>query len=209
MELRHRPFLIVISAPSGGGKTTVKNVVLERMPEIAYSVSATTRKPRENEVNGVDYIFVTHEKFREWLSSGELLEWAEIYGEFYGTPKSPILKWLEEGRDVLLDLDVHGKRSVERAFVGRTVSIFLLPPSMEILRERLLDRGTETGEVLEKRLRLARSEMDHAFEYDYWVINDEVEAAAQEVMNIIRAERQRSNRLIYNEFHETKILDFY
>ncbi len=209
MELRHRPFLIIISAPSGGGKTTVKNRVLRAMPEIAYSVSATTRKPRENEVDGVDYIFVTRERFEEWLSKGELLEWAEIYGEYYGTPKTPILKWLSEGRDVLLDLDVHGKRSVQRAFPGRTVSIFLLPPDLATLRERLLERGTEKGEKLERRLKLARTEMDHAFEYDYWVINDTVESAVERVISIIQAERLRSGRLIYGEFPETKVLEFY
>ena len=209
MELKHRPFLIIISAPSGGGKTTVKNQVLRAMPEIAYSVSATTRKPRENEVDGVDYIFVTRERFEEWLSQGELLEWAEIYGEYYGTPKTPILKWLSEGRDVLLDLDVHGKRSVQRAFPGRTVSIFLLPPDLATLRERLLERGTEKGEKLERRLKLARTEMDHAFEYDYWVINDTVESAVERVISIIQAERLRSGRLIYGEFPETKVLEFY
>ncbi len=209
MELKHRPFLIIISAPSGGGKTTVKNRVLRAMPEIAYSVSATTRKPRENEVDGVDYIFVTRERFEEWLSKGELLEWAEIYGEYYGTPKTPILKWLSEGRDVLLDLDVHGKRSVQRAFPGRTVSIFLLPPDLATLRERLLERGTEKGEKLERRLKLARTEMDHAFEYDYWVINDTVESAVERVISIIQAERLRSGRLIYGEFPETKVLEFY
>ncbi len=209
MELIHRPFLVVISAPSGGGKTTVKNMVLEMMQGLAYSVSATTRKPREDEVDGVDYIFVDHEQFREWLARGELLEWAEVYGELYGTPKTPVVKWLADGKDVLLDLDVHGKRSVERAFPGRTVSIFLLPPDMMTLRERLLERGTESGEALERRLRQARTEMDHAFEYDYWVVNDEVDAAAERIVSIITSERLKSNRLIYSEFHETKVLDFY
>ncbi len=209
MKLRHRPFLVVISAPSGGGKTTVKNKVLEQMPGLACSVSATTRKPRKGERNGIDYIFVTKERFREWIEKSELIEWAEVYGEFYGTPKSPLINHLSEGRDVLLAIEVHGKRSVERAFPGRTVSIFLLPPDLETLRRRLLDRGTEDEESLKRRLSLIRAEMEHAFEYDYWVVNDTVDAAARRVMAIIEAERMRSTRLLYDEFRETKVLEHF
>lgn len=195
--MRHRPFLIIVSSPSGGGKTTIRNRLLQVVENLAYSVSATTRPKRPGEIDGKDYIFVSRDKFLKWIEEGELLEWAEVYGNFYGTPKTPILRYLSQGKDVLLDLEVNGKRSVEFAFPGRTVSIFILPPDLETIKKRLIERGTESGEALQKRLQLIQDEMEHAFEYDYWVVNDTLEQAVNRIVAIIEAERLKADRALY------------
>ncbi len=192
-DKRGRPVLFVLSAASGTGKTTVAREVEARVPGLFYSVSATTRARRPWEKDGVDYHFVTREVFRAWLEHGNLLEWAEVYGEYYGTPRKPVMEALKDGRDVLLDLDVVGKRKLQALFPGQVVSIFLFPPSLEVLRERLITRGVESGK-LEIRIQNALREIEGAQEYDYWIVNDQLEEAVEALASIVRAERQRSYR---------------
>lgn len=193
--IKHRPFLIVVSAPSGSGKTTIVRMVLDKMEDLFYSVSATTRKKRPGEVDGKDYIFVSHETFARWIEEGKVIEWAEIYGEFYGTPREPIDRALKEGKDVILDLDIHGKKALEKLYGNDVVSIFLLPPSIEELRRRLTSRGAESYDKLKLRLTLSKEEMKWSYEYDYIVLNDIRELATERVINIIRAERMRRERI--------------
>lgn len=194
--IKHRPILIVISAPSGSGKTTIVKIVRERCPKIFYSVSATTRKMRPGEVNGKDYIFVSHDTFEDWINKGKVIEWAKIYGEYYGTPREPIDRALVRGQDVILDIDIHGKRSLEKIYGKDVISIFLIPASLNVLRQRLLSRGAESQEKLELRLKLSREEMKWGYEYDYIVINDIKEKAAQDVISIITAERMKRERIL-------------
>jgi len=194
-ELGHRPFLMVLSAPSGTGKTTVCRMVLGKVEGLEYSISATTRKRREGEIDGRDYIFLEREKFKEWIREGKLIEWAEIYGELYGTPVEPIKRFLDEGKDVLLDLDYNGKVSLEKLFKDRVISVFLIPPTLEELKERLVKRGVESPEKLEVRLEKIKEELRWALEYDFWVLNDERELAASRVRSIIEVERMKRERL--------------
>jgi len=190
---RGRSVLFVLSAASGTGKTTVARQVEARIPGLFYSVSATTRARRPWERDGVDYHFVDRATFQTWLKEGNLLEWAEVYGEYYGTPRKPVMEALEAGRDVLLDLDVVGKRKLEALFPGQVVSIFLFPPSLTVLRERLVTRGVESGK-LEVRIQNAIREIEGASEYDYWIVNDDLQEAVDALAAIVQAERQRSVR---------------
>lgn len=197
--MRHKPFVIVISAPSGTGKTTVLNRVRKLEPDLFYSVSITTRTPRPGEINGVDYIFTSRENFVKLINDGELLEWAQVFGgEYYGTPKAPILKALQEGKDVIMDLDIQGKTSLENLFGDELVSIFLLPPSFDELKRRLQKRQTESENELRERLERAKIELKWAEKYQYWVISSDVEEAASNIVTIIKAERMKRNRLELN-----------
>ena len=192
--MNHEPFLIVVSAPSGTGKTTVLRKFLTICDGLFYSVSATTRKMRPGEVNGRDYIFLEKETFRNWIKEGKLLEWAEVYGEYYGTPRDPVTENMELGRDVIMDLDVEGKRRLEAQFPDRLVSVFLYPPDRETLRRRLLSRGAEDEEKLKIRLSKAEEELRWAFEYEYWVVNEDIEKAALRLKSITEAERMKRRR---------------
>ncbi len=192
--MNHEPFLIVVSAPSGTGKTTVLRKFLKICDGLFYSVSATTRKMRPGEVNGRDYIFLEKETFRNWIKEGKLLEWAEVYGEYYGTPRDPVTENMELGRDVIMDLDVEGKRRLEAQFPDRLVSVFLYPPDRETLRRRLLSRGAEDEEKLKIRLSKAEEELRWAFEYEYWVVNEDIEKAALRLKSITEAERMKRRR---------------
>jgi len=192
--MNHEPFLIVVSAPSGTGKTTVLRKFLKICDGLFYSVSATTRKMRPGEVNGRDYIFLEKETFRNWIKEGKLLEWAEVYGEYYGTPRDPVIENMELGRDVIMDLDVEGKRKLEAQFLDRLVSVFLYPPDRETLRKRLLSRGAEDEEKLKIRLSKAEEELRWASEYEYWVVNEDIEKAALRLKDITEAERMKRKR---------------
>lgn len=194
--MKYQNFIIVISGPSGSGKTTICREVMKLDKNLYYSVSVTTRQRRKNEVDGLDYIFISEDRFLEMVNSGEFLEWAEIYGKFYGSLKKPILENLSKNRDILMDIDVQGKRNVERNFSGRIVSIFLLPPSKEILIERLKRRADLTKEDLEKRISLLDLEMNYRWEYDYWVVNDSLEDTIMNVKKIIDAERMRGKYIL-------------
>ncbi|HEX8774971.1 MAG TPA: guanylate kinase [Pyrinomonadaceae bacterium] len=188
--------LIVVSSPSGGGKGTLIRRVLKEVPHLGYSVSYTTRQKRAGEVHGRHYFFVDPETFRAMESAGDFLEWATVHGNLYGTARSQVEHELLEGRDILLEVDVQGAKSV-REHVTNAVSIFILPPSFEVLSARLTARGSERPEDLRLRLSNARAEVEHYREFDYVLINDEVERAARLLASIIYAERARRERQEY------------
>jgi len=186
--------LIVISAPSGTGKTTLAHMLLKEFPNMEFSVSYTTRKPRPGEVNGKDYFFVDRKTFEKMVEEGDFLEWAEVYGNLYGTSKTQVLKALHEGKDVLLDIDTQGALQVKKNF-PEAVLIFILPPSLKELERRLRSRGTDDEETIEKRLKIARKEIERAPLYDYIVINDFLEKAFKQLKSIVTAEKCRTERL--------------
>lgn len=187
----HQPFVIIVSGPSGVGKTTLCKRVMQLDGNLFYSVSATTRPRREGEVHGKDYYFLSVEQFEEWIEKGKLLEWARVYDNYYGTPLDPVIENFERGKDVIMDIDVQGKRQIERNFRGRVVSVFVLPPSVDELLERLEQRGAETPEQFEKRKKLIMRDLEYRWEYDYWLINDDLDKAVGELYSIIKAERLR------------------
>ncbi len=187
-----RGSLFVVSAPSGCGKTTILKEVQKRVGGFRFSVSSTTRHPRQGEVDGVDYFFVSKDEFLKGIKEGRFLEWALVHGNYYGTDKTMIDKWLEEGFDVVLDIDFQGARKV-KAFYDCT-TIFILPPSWEELKRRLSKRGTESEEAIKVRLSDARREVEEAFWYDFVVVNDSLESAIEEVASIIRAFRCKTGK---------------
>ena len=192
----HKGKLFIISGPSGTGKGTICNR-LKELVDIDVSVSMTTRQPRNGEVDGISYYFVTKEEFRNEIDNGGLLEYAEVYENYYGTPKQKVLEKLEQGRDVILEIDTQGALNVKKNYPDG-VSIFILPPSLSLLRERLVGRGTETEEAVNMRLSKTLSEISLMDKYDYYVINDEVEAATNRVISIISAEHSKVAMDIYD-----------
>jgi len=183
--------LVVISGPSGAGKGTVCRFLCERSPLARLSVSATTRPPRAGEVEGEHYYFKSEDEFTDMVSRGELLEWAKVYRYRYGTPRSPVVDSLRRGHDVILEIDVQGGLKVKQQMPD-AVLVFLLPPSMAELKRRLLERGTETPEAVEERLRWAEGELARMPEYDYVVVNDRLEEAVARITAIMTAERCRT-----------------
>ena len=194
MSEKLKGLLIVISAPSGTGKSTLCHMLLKAFPDMEFSVSYTTRKPRSGEINGKDYFFVDRETFEKMIEEGDFLEWAEVYGNLYGTSKSQVTKALEAGKDILLDIDTQGALQVKKNF-PEAVLIFILPPSLIELERRLRSRGTDNEETIEKRLRIAKGEIEKAFHYDYLVVNDVLEVAFEKLRSIITAEKCRTERL--------------
>jgi len=192
MTSRGRGRVFVISSPSGGGKTTVVQRLRRLMPRLVRSVSVTTRPPRPGERRGRDYQFVSEGAFRVLRRTGALLEWARVHGASYGTPKAPILEALRRNRDVVLSIDVQGARQVRRALGRRAVLIFLVPPSLAHLRERLLRRRTETAAAVRRRLAAARRELACAAWYDHAVVNDQLGATVRQVRVIMRTARARA-----------------
>lgn len=182
--------LFIVSAPSGAGKSSLVKAWLEQDPAIGLSISHTTRPPRPGEVNGVNYHFVDRDTFMAMLGRGEFLESAEIYGNFYGTSQPWIEARMAEGRDILLEIDWQGAAQV-RKLMPQAESIFILPPSIAELRRRLEGRGTDSAEVIEKRMAMAREEISHALVADYLVVNDVFETALADLMAIARARRLR------------------
>lgn len=196
MKLHSKGLLIVISGPSGVGKGTVRKALFERTGHnLVYSISMTTRAPRAGETNGVEYHFVTKEKFEEEIKRGNLLEYANFCDNYYGTPLDKVEEQLEAGQEVVLEIEVQGAMQVKQK-MPNAVYVFIAPPSMKALEQRLISRGTECKEVIEKRLAKARSELNVASEYGYIVINDTVENAADRIMAIIRAEHARTSRVL-------------
>ena len=181
--------LFIISGPSGTGKGTICKKLLETDPNLRLCVSVTTRAPREGEVDGREYHFITEERYMELLEEGGLLEHASVYGKtMYGTPREPVMDWLEQGTDVILEIDVQGAFQVRENYPD-CILIFILPPSMEELRSRILNRGSETEETMAARLGEAQREIDLSERYDYRVVNGELEQAVAEVRQIINDER--------------------
>jgi guanylate kinase len=188
-----RGILFVISSPSGGGKGTLIRRVLPVVPRLGYSVSWTTREPREGEVQGVHYHFAGREEFEAARERGEFLEWAVVHENLYGTSLGAVEQELLAGRDVILEIDVQGAQSVKELQID-SVSVFILPPSFEVLRERLTARESENLEQLGVRLGNARAEVERYREFDYVVLNDDADRAARQLASIIRAERARRTR---------------
>ena len=194
MQRKVRGELIVISGPSGVGKGTICKALVEGNDNRCFSVSATTRAPRPGEIDGKHYHFINKAEFERMIAGGELLEYMEVFGmNYYGTPKRYVDAALDEGRDVLLDIDVNGAMNVKKA-KPEAITVFIAPPSMRALKDRLIGRGTETPEQIEKRYGKAREEMSYIPEYDYVVVNDELECAISDVECILRAERLRTKR---------------
>ncbi|MBI3792758.1 MAG: guanylate kinase [Gemmatimonadetes bacterium] len=188
------PFPIILSAPSGGGKTTVMRRVLAQRADIGYSVSATTRAPREGEVDGRDYHFLTPAEFRRKVGRKQFAEWAEVHGRLYGTLRSEVRATLKSGRHVMMDIDVQGARQFHAAF-PESVLIFLLPPSGEVLLNRLVARATESREAHLVRLRAALEELEDVPRYHYVVVNDDLDATVRRVSAIVDAEEVRHERV--------------
>ena len=183
-------FLIILSAPSGGGKSTILTEILKVADNIDYSVSYTTRRPRGAEQNGIHYHFVSEEEFQQRIAEGDFLEYAKVFGNWYGTSKSFIKKCLSVKRHVIMDIDVQGASFISATDIPY-VKIFILPPSMEVLKQRLILRATDSEEEIAKRLQIAQEEVAYIPQYQYLVINDNLEIAVQDILAIIRAEENR------------------
>lgn len=192
-ELRHRPCPVVLAAPSGTGKTTIAHELVARHERFTFSVSATTREAREGERDGIDYEFLPEGEFRRLAEEGELLEWAEVHGNLYGTPRRNLEAAQQRGQHVVLDIDVQGARQI-RDRAPEAVLVFIFPPSARDLVARLTDRGTELADDVRRRLTGARDELQAAAEFDYIVVNDELGPAVEAVRGIVEAESHRPGR---------------
>jgi guanylate kinase len=192
---RRRGIIFILSAPSGAGKTTLTNGLREHYPEIKLSVSCTTRARRNGEVNRRDYHFISEERFAVMRAGGEFAEWAKVHDHFYGTPREPLDRCLGAGQDVLLDIDVQGAKKIKRLYPD-AVSVFLLPPSKSELERRLKLRGTEDATVIRRRLANAQDEIRRVIQYDYYIINSNVEDAIGTLQAIIAAERAKTCRVV-------------
>ena len=186
--------LMVLSGPSGSGKDTILSKLTEGNSNICISKSATTRKPRNSEVNGIHYYFVGEEEFECLIKKGDIIEFTKYGGNFYGTPKGPIDKWLNEGKTVILKIEVEGARKIKELY-PESVSAFLMPPSMEILEKRLRNRATDTEESIQLRLETARAEIRQSKNYDYIIVNDVIENAVNDLVSIIRAENIKTKKM--------------
>jgi len=182
--------LVVVSGPAGVGKGTVVSRAREKNKDIVFSVSATSRSPRPGEKDGENYFFVTRERFEEMIREGDLLEWVEYCGNYYGTPRSYVEQELKKGNVVLLEIEIEGANNVKRLYPD-CISVFISPPSVEELRKRLEKRGTESPEVIEARMKRAMEEMEQLDKYDYIIQNDSVEESADRLLEIIQKEKNR------------------
>jgi guanylate kinase len=194
LTVARRGLLFVMSSPSGAGKTTLSRRLLAADHNIAMSVSVTTRKPRPGEVNGKDYHFITQTEFAAMVEAKALLEWATVFGNSYGTPKQPVEDALQAGRDVLFDIDWQGTQQLAQAMPEDLVRLFILPPTPDSLRTRLISRAQDSSTVIAKRMAEAAHEISHWPEYDYVIINDTLDLAQAQVVSILTAERLRRRR---------------
>lgn len=192
--IKRRGLMLVLSSPSGAGKTTISREILKREPAMTLSISATTRQPRPGEVEGKDYFFVTAERFSQMVGEDAFLEHARVFENRYGTPRAPVEAALSEGRDVLFDIDWQGTQQLRESARDDLVSVFILPPSMASLEERLRSRAQDSEEVVQQRMAKAADEMSHWPEYDYIVVNRDIEESVAKVTAILNAERLRRDR---------------
>ena len=196
IEIQRRGLLLVMSSPSGAGKTTLSRRLLGSDANITMSVSVTTRAPRPGEVDGKDYHFINQREFARLRDSGELLEYAEVFGNFYGTPKKPVVEAMQAGRDVLFDIDWQGTQQLAQAMEGDLVRIFILPPTAEELRERLIRRAQDSSSTVAKRMAKAADEISHWPEYDYVIVNEDINIAGAQIDAILTAERLKRYRRV-------------
>ena len=194
--IKRRGLMLVLSSPSGAGKTTLSKALLDSDQEISLSISYTTRKPRPSEVDGRDYHFVTEDKFQAMVEDGAFLEHATVFGNRYGTPGSAVEKILESGKDVLFDVDWQGTQQLKRNAPDDLASIFILPPSIGTLEARLTTRAEDSAEVVADRMRRARDEISHWREYDFVVVNRDVDVCANQIKSILAAERLKRERRV-------------
>jgi len=194
--VERRGLMFVLSSPSGAGKTTLSRMLIEGMPGLTMSVSATTRPRRPGEVDGRDYLFVDKAGFEDMVKQGELLEWAVVFDNRYGTPRAPVEAALSKGRDVLFDIDWQGTQQLRERARADVVSVFILPPSAADLEKRLHSRAQDSKEVIRARMSRASHEMSHWAEYDYIVINHAIDMAFAEVQSILKAERLKRERRV-------------
>ena len=188
--------VFIISGPSGSGKDTLIVRLLEKLPELRFSISSITRGMREGEKQGEKYNFITREKFEDMINNGELLEYNTYVGNYYGTPKAPVVKAIEDGCDMIIEVDVNGAAQI-REKLADAVSIFIMPPSYEELKARLSGRGTETEELIDRRMNSALGEIRRASEYDYIVVNDDIDTAVNDIMSVILSQRLKTERKSY------------
>jgi guanylate kinase len=188
--MRRKGILFIISAPSGSGKTTLCSKLVDSLSGLSRSISMTTRAPRIGERDGIDYIFIEKEEFLKRKKKGEFLEWAKVFDEYYGTPKRYIKHLIAKGQDVILNIDVQGAMKIKRLGM-RAVFIFMLPPSIEMLKERLTNRSTDSKKEIRERLKFAKKEMAYSYRYEYAVVNDKLETALENLRSIVIAERCR------------------
>ena len=194
VQIARRGLMLVISSPSGAGKSTIARTLLEKDRQIGLSVSVTTRQRRPSEIEDVHYHFKSVREFERMRDSDALLEWAEVHGNFYGTPREPVEQAMAEGRDMLFDIDWQGAQQLQEKMSADVVSIFVLPPTMTELQSRLHRRAEDSEEVIQTRLANSRAEIAHWREYDYVIVNDDLNAAFDAVQSIVKAERLRRDR---------------
>ena len=195
-EVKPQGVLLVVSGPSGAGKGTICGMLREQLPELGYSVSVTTRQPRTGEVDGVNYFFKTVDEVKEMIAKDELLEYAEVYGNYYGTPRQYVMEQLNAGKDVLLEIDIQGALQIKERFPDG-VFVFITPPSLDELCARIYKRGTDSEEVIKRRMASAADELTYASKYDYIIVNDVAKKATNKVLTLMEAERYRVARTYF------------
>ena len=193
-------FLFVVSGPSGAGKSTLIKEILEKCKDTVFSISTTSRKKRENEKDGVDYFFVSKDEFEKEIKKESFLEWAVVHGNYYGTSARSVVKALKEGKIVLFDIDVQGFKNIKKRFKTITTSVFVTTPSMGELKRRLLKRGSENEETVKKRLKNAKKELKEVKEYDYLLINDDLQKAKKEILLLLGCAKLKANKKDVKDF---------
>lgn len=206
-ETRRRGLMLVISSPSGAGKTTLSRRLMAEFPDVVLSVSATTRDPRPGERDGTDYHFRSVDTFRQMIADDAFLEWAKVFDRYYGTPRADTVAHLQDGRDVIFDVDWQGADALHDQMPNDVVSVFVLPPSISALQERLAARPGMTPEGVERRMRDARAEIRHWRRYDYCIVNDDLDSAYEKLRRILLVERQKRLRQRHLDAHVRELLE--